>query len=247
VKKIVEEKVFNNRRADIYLELENKKRIVIEIQHSPMSSSELLDRTSDYTKQNLHVLWIFNGSSFSRYPYIYHGGQISSLEKILNQLYYGRVYYINALKEGIATSIYPLYFAQYQERKRYRSGFEYYRYSKNKRSLIPGEMPSLTLLPFTHNKLKLARFMDENVKTVCIKDVKRFLEEYQLVLPDHEINDMGLNEFEKLIFVLMSKFETKYGLHLLYTVLKQLKVIENNEFFYLHSISQYHQNKILSV
>ncbi|MHA1725341.1 MAG: competence protein CoiA family protein [Promethearchaeota archaeon] len=53
-------------------QLKNKKKIVIEIQDSPLSSRELLQRTADYTAQGIHVLWIFNGTTFSRYPFLQH-------------------------------------------------------------------------------------------------------------------------------------------------------------------------------
>jgi len=47
--------------ADLYFELTNGKKDVIECQNSQISKRKLIERTKKYTHKNIYVLWIFNG------------------------------------------------------------------------------------------------------------------------------------------------------------------------------------------
>ncbi len=239
---IAEEKVFGTRRADLYLLLKNKKKITIEIQHSPMTSRELLKRTTDYTAQDIHVLWIFNGTTFSRYPFLQHGIQMTRLEKLVHHLYNGRIYYVNALEEGLATSIYPLHFAPFQETQKLMHGLVYFKRSHHKKSVIPGKLSSLKLLTFRHEKLKLARFTDENVKITCKKKLLSFINNFKLAefQKVHEISP-SLTDIEKLLFMIMRKYEHEFGIHLIYDILKQIRLLKKNEFYFLKTISRYNR------
>jgi hypothetical protein len=51
------------RKADIYLELKTGERIVVEVQHSPISEEELIKRTQDYNSQNIYVMWVIDNFS----------------------------------------------------------------------------------------------------------------------------------------------------------------------------------------
>ena len=69
VKKIDQEIKIGNRIADIFIELTNVKKIVIEIQHSRISKADLIQRTKEYNEQGLHVLWILDGTGpYDRKP-----------------------------------------------------------------------------------------------------------------------------------------------------------------------------------
>lgn len=61
--------------ADVYFELQNGKRIVIECQNSQISKKRLIERTKNYTSKGIYVLWIFNG----------HGTCVSDEKNPLNK------------------------------------------------------------------------------------------------------------------------------------------------------------------
>nr|WP_181186253.1 competence protein CoiA family protein [Alkalicoccus urumqiensis] len=58
--RVQEEKAFPRlaRRADIYA-VKGRRQTVIEIQHSPLPAGEVFQRTSDYQKAGVEVVWIF--------------------------------------------------------------------------------------------------------------------------------------------------------------------------------------------
>ena len=55
----LEDNSFTDRRADISIR-GNEKSIVIELQRSPITVEEILQRTLDYNKQGMYVMWIFH-------------------------------------------------------------------------------------------------------------------------------------------------------------------------------------------
>jgi competence CoiA-like predicted nuclease len=62
----LEYKAIDNRIADIYIETESKK-YVIEIQCSPITIEEFINRTQDYNKNNIPVLWLWDMSLLNTY------------------------------------------------------------------------------------------------------------------------------------------------------------------------------------
>ena len=227
-----------NRKADLYCKLANGKEIVVEIQHSMILAKNLLQRTKEYNENNCHVLWVFNGGSFERYPKLEDNIRYMSFEKCSHLLYRGRVYYINMTKYGIHSPVYPLHFANFYERKSSPYGFHYYRKSPIKKTIVPGTIPSLYFKTFKNNGYKLAGFYDENIRKSCIQEIKQLLADYESL--DKEINGIRkLNSHQKKIFIIMAMYGQQFGLHLIYNVLMYLKVITKKDFRYMRTVYQF--------
>lgn len=240
------EQVVGNRIADIIVKLTNGKKIGIEIQRSKIMSEEIVQRTKDYSSMGYHVLWILDGLKYDRTPTLENGIRVSGVEKLLHEMYEGRVYYASATKTGIQDTIFSQHFTSYQERKMVSPRFAYYRRSKTRKSLIPGTIPSYKLITFRRKGFKLARFTDESMKSKCVEEVSRFLNDSAKLL--ERANNMGkdLKPEEKLVYLAVALFAPRYGLHLLYNVLKSLKIVKNNNFSFLITVQEYlvsHLNK----
>ena len=238
IAKITEEYYIGDRIADVYCELGNGKKIVIEVQHSMILAKDLIQRTKEYNENDCFVLWVFNGSSFDRLPRNEHWVRILNFEKICQKLYQGRVYYINMRKTGIHSPVYPLYFNTFYEKKALQNGFVYYRKSKTKKSVILGDISSLNFETFKNQKLKLARFRDENIREKSIRDIKRFLEDNPEI---HRYLDSSTSNHisKKLLFALLGKFARTYNVDLIYDILKhRFKFKINGED--LHAMNKYH-------
>ena len=224
---IEQEIKIGNRIADVYVELKNGKKVAIEIQHSRISKSELILRTKEYTQCEVHVLWILDGDGpYNRKPLNEDGVIITVAEKELHLMYSNRVYYTNATSAGITTPVYVLHFPPYIERNISSNGIIYYKQSKNKHSIVCGEIPSFKLTLLRRRGFKLARFFDQNLKNLCVAEVVQFLNNYTTYRE---------NKFEEAnkIFpdglplgVLINKFEVKYGLYLLFDTLRYLKFLK---------------------
>jgi competence CoiA-like predicted nuclease len=112
------EKHIDTRRGDIYLELHDDKKVVVEVQNSRMSVKEALQRTKDYTKRKIYVLWILNDSgdctAEPKSPRHRQHVRVSPFELFLHKIYGGRTYYIhiNYSERGIFMSKpYALHFS----------------------------------------------------------------------------------------------------------------------------------------
>lgn len=81
------------RIADLYSE---EKRLVIEIQTSPITADELLARTRDYRGLGLHIIWIFSDRRFNRYQLT---PVEAALEKIPHYFTDGRLFYDQVYEE----------------------------------------------------------------------------------------------------------------------------------------------------
>jgi len=226
VKTIVQEIKIADRIADVYLELKNGKRVVMEIQHSKITKEELLQRTKEYSQEGIHVLWILDGKGpYDKSPRTMNGVNISVSEKELHSLYRGRVYYMNATRDGILSPVYALHYAPYIKKMTSKYGFPFYKRLKLKKSVIYSEPPSLQLTLFRNRMYRLARFMDENVKELCIEEVVQFINTYLAY------REMKPKEAKKLfpngllLEVFIHKFSEKYGLYLLFEVLRYLKFL----------------------
>jgi len=240
IKEIKEELALGNRIADIYLKLASGKEVVIEIQHSKIIEEDLIVRTKDYTNMGYHTLWLLNGTSHDRHSRI---DEIfaSKAEIFLHSIYKGRVYFLNALKfEGITSSVYPLHYTYLQEVRKARiGGYSYFRRSPTGRRLIPGIMPSLEIAVFRHKGYKLARFTDQNVKKQCLELISRALNDQDEILGALKEVGQALSPREKFLTFLMSEFQPKFGFHLIYNILRQLKAIEKTDFSYLLKVHKH--------
>jgi len=239
IESIDSEKVVGNRIADVCVILSNGKNIAIEIQHSKITSEEIVQRTRDYNAMRYHVLWILDGTTYDRTPTLENGIYVSSVEKCLHEMFSGRVYYVSASKIGIQETVFPLHFTAFQERKVVSQWFEYYRRSKTKNSLIPGIFSSYELITFRHKGFKLARFTDENVKSKCLEEVSRFLKDSPNLLERTKRLGKELSQEERLVFLAIALFSPRYGLHLLYNILKSLKIAKHIKFSFLVTVQKY--------
>jgi competence CoiA-like predicted nuclease len=240
IKEIKEEITLGNRIADVYVRLASGKEVVIEIQHSKIIEEDLIRRTRDYTDMGYHALWLLDGTSHERYPRI-DEVFASKAELFLHRIYKGRVYFLNASKlEGITSSVYPLHYTFLQEvRKARNGGYSYFRRSPTSRSVVPGTVPSLELTVFKNRGFKLARFTDQNVKDQCLMSISNVLKDQDEILEALKEFGKDLPPKEKLLTFLMSEFQPKFGFHLIYNILRQLKAIEKKDFSYLLKVHKH--------
>ena len=227
-----------DRIADIYCKLNNGKKIVVEIQHSMILVKDLIQRTKEYNENDCFVLWVFNGSSFERYPKIDENVRILGFEKWCHLLYRGRVYYINMTKSGIYSPVYPAHFAKYYEKKYSKSGFQFYHRSLTKKSLIPSFIPSLKIKTFKNMGFNLAGFYDDNVRNSCLSEITQFLKNYSTI--ETEVKKIKkLSPNQKILYLIMVIYGNKYGLNLLFNILNFLKIVSKKDYRYMSVIYRY--------
>jgi len=77
-------------------------KIAIEVQHSPISYGKFLLRTSNYKKNNIYVMWIFDELLLKSRP--------SLFLKKAHEIYYGKFYVYRASCFGGEGGIYPVHF-----------------------------------------------------------------------------------------------------------------------------------------
>jgi len=236
---IKEEFPLGDRIADIYVKLASGKEVVIEIQHSKILEEDLIQRTKDYTEMGYYTLWLLDGLSHDRHPRI-DEVFASKAELFLHGIYKGRVYFLNASKfEGIISSVYPLHYTYLQEvRKARHGGYSYFRRSPTSKSLVPGLVPSLELTTFRNKGFKLAGFHDPNVKEQCLETMILALQNQEKILGTLKTVGKDATPKEKLLVFIILEFEPKFGFHLIYNVLRQLKAINKTEFSYLLKIRE---------
>ena len=235
---IKKEYPIGDRIADIYCKLSNGKKIVVEIQHSTILVKDLIQRTKEYNENNCFVLWVFNGSSFERYPRIEDNIRILGFEKWCHLLYRGRVYYINMTKAGIHSPVYPAHFANYYELKYFKSGFQFYHRSLSKKSFIPSFIPSLKIKTFKNMGFNLASFYDENMRNSCLGEITQFLKNYGVIEREvKKVKKMSPNQ--KFLYLIISIYGSKYGLNLLFSILKYIKVVSKKDYRYMSVIYRY--------
>ena len=228
IKILSEEVNIGNRIADIFCQLTNNKKIVIEVQHSMILAKEVIQRIKDYNQYGCNVLWVFNASSFDRLPKNDSPIKILSFEKACHEFYNGRVYYINAENNGFHTPLYPLHFTTYHEEKTLPGGFRYYRKSRSRRSAILGNLKDLKLKLFKNKGLSLARFNDENIRDKCLKDIVQFLED-QSLFAEMMASLENISDREKFLYSIMGRFGDQYGVDLIYDVLKHRIKMDIND------------------
>ncbi len=223
-----------NRVADVYIELKNGKKIIIEIQHSKINKADLIQRTREYNQEGFHVLWVLDGEGpYDRTPKNRDVVFISLSEVEMQSLYKGRVYYINASEEGIKVPVYALHFSPYFQKKISANGIIHYKKSMNKRSSVLGKIPSLKLALFRHKGLKLARFLDENLKIKCTSEVLQFLEAVAAYRIRKPVKAKKLFPNGLFLGTLIIKFVNQFGLYLLFDVLRHLKILRIKDARYI--------------
>jgi hypothetical protein len=174
------EKHFGSRRADVYFKLHSGEEVVVEIQNSYISVKEVMDRTIDYNKKGVYVLWILNGKGnavgVSKYPENRRDMRISPVENILHSLYGGRVYYVNVneyTNKYAVTTPYALHFSPSEKKPRdiYKDTFGYYFI----RDVNYMPIPSWDLLCIDY-RFKIGRFYDQSAVNSLIERLDMFLE-----------------------------------------------------------------------
>ncbi len=211
---IEEEYKIDDQIVDVYAELGNGKKIAIEIQHSKIPYTKLIERTSKYTKRGIYVLWVLNGNSFNRIPQNQDGIRLSNLELYLHKLYNGRVYYVNLDSKGLLSAVYALSYAPYFNLK----DVVYKKKARSKRSVYCQQIENLKL-KCTSKKYKLAMFRDENVKFHCETEICHILRKYC-----KEKSLLETNENRNFLIIpvieVISLLREKYGFYLVYDILK---------------------------
>lgn len=233
------EKYLGNRFADVYLQLKTGQEIAIEVQNSKISPKDLIDRTKDYTKQGVYVLWILYGEgkcvASPKYPIDAKCVKISLAENTLHRIYGGRVYYVNldlnnnkaALKTPFA-----LHFSK-PIKKKLREVFKTRYNSYFFRDSIFTQIPSWNILCTEFSGYKIARFYDKNLKTVLKgKIVNVYYKEKK-----------ARNKEKRIIKAILHAFDKKYGLYLIYYVI--IELINQDKIDFCRKIINKIQKKIL--
>ena len=205
------EKYINNRRADVYFRLNSDEEIVVEVQNSKIAVKEILDRTENYNKSGIYVLWILYGNGACvgspKFPLDKENVKISVVENFLHRMYGGRVYYVNFNFYENKTTIsipFALHFSHSSNKKNqkmFQTKYENF-YIKNINHV---KIPSWNLLCVDFDGFKLARFYDKNIKRVAKSQIIRYYKKYS----KEETNN------KKLLKSIIKHFKQKYGLFLI--------------------------------
>ena len=202
----------------IYFRFYNGKEVVVEIQNSYISVSEIKKRTKDYNDLGIYVLWILYGEGKCvgsyKYPKDTIETRISMAENYLFQMYGGRVYYVNLkVKRKVVkvSDIFALYLTKpFKKTKRrlFKGRYSYFYL----RDTIHTQIKNLSLLCTEFSESKIARFYDKNIKRTLKDQIKSF---YRA--------QMNLNtDKRKILRLIVSRFNKKYGLFLIYNALIEL-------------------------
>ena len=217
ITRIEEEYKIQDQIIDIYVELANGNKIAIELQHSKISDTKLLERTLNYNKQGIYVLWILNGNSFDRAPHNQDEIRISKLESKLHKVYNGRVYYINMESKGVLSGVYTLSYVPYFNIK----DVVYKKKATSKRCVYCQEITALELKCIS-GKYKLAMFEDVNIRSHCETDIYQLLRNCcQDKLKEELTNNPKILIIP--VIKIVSFLRDKYGFYLVYDVLKTSK------------------------
>ncbi|UCD02158.1 MAG: hypothetical protein JSV23_03850 [Promethearchaeota archaeon] len=215
--------------ADVYFELSNGKKIVIECQNSQISKRILVERTKNYTSKGIYVLWIFNGHgtcvSDKKNPRNEDEVGILGMEKRVHSLYGGRVYYMNIVGKKVIDAPYTLHFTPlFKHKSSEYNYFGYDKYYRDKRSVTLGKIPSYQILCVKNKGYKLARFADKHVSILCTERITKYIKEIcqKKVLKGKDIND----RIEIPLISIISEVKERYGFYLPYLLLKKSKKIK---------------------
>ncbi len=232
------EKYFGNRFADIYLKLNNGKKIVIEVQNSKISVKELKNRTKDYNDKGIYVLWILHGQGncvvSPKLPKNEKEIKISPAENFLHKMYGGRVYYINLVhfKKNISISIpFALHFSKLlNKRKRGMFRFKYMTFFYQNSNFM--KVPNWKLLCTEFSGFKIARFYDKNIKILLKEEILNYINQYS------KFTLKG----KKLFTLVINNFNKKYGKFMIFNALIELS--NNNKINYDYKLIKKIRKKV---
>ena len=210
--------------ADVYFELSNGKKIVIECQNSQISKRKLIERTKNYTHKDIYVLWIFNGNgtcvSNKKKPQNENEIGVLRMEKRVHSLYGGRIYYMNVSGRKIINSPFTLHFSPFFKHKSSDYNYMGYdKYYKDKRSVTIGRIPNYKILCTESKGYKLARFTDKHLSTLCTEEIISCIKEIcqKSLLNGKEYHD----KIEIPLKSIISHIKAKYGSHLPFLLLNK--------------------------
>jgi hypothetical protein len=140
VSDVVLNKIFENRRVDIYAKI-NDDLVAIQLVYEHLSASEIVNRTLHFNKCNLAVIWIFPYKFSERF-------YIRKIYSLCHTTFFGKVYCYYDGVEVIpvtfqrATKSIPkrVWFKEGEKKE----GGDYYKILKRIRNRIEGESISLT-------------------------------------------------------------------------------------------------------
>jgi len=138
-------------KPDIFLQNSN---IAIEVQHSTLTYSEFIYRTTRYSNNNIYTLWIFDNNLLKT--------NISSVLKKAHELYFGRVYIF------FKDSIFPVHFnsiGRWIDNDYF--GYKYWKWYKKRKEFNFGKkIKNFSFLTtkntWKNNNFKIAKFTDKN-------------------------------------------------------------------------------------
>ncbi len=212
------EKYLGNRFADVYLQLKTGQEIAIEVQNSKISPKDILDRTKDYNKQGVYVLWILYGEgkcvASPKHPVDTNRVKISLAENTLHRIYGGRVYYVNLdirnNKAALQTP-FALHFSK-PIKKKMRGIFKTRYNSYFFRDSIFTQIPSWKILCTEFLGYKIARFYDKNLKIALKEKI------VNIYYKEKKVN----SKEKRIIKTMLGAFEKKYGRYMVYYVIIEL-------------------------
>jgi len=133
---------------DIYLP---KEKIAIEVQNSNLSYKKFIERTRRYTREGVHVLWIFHKNLLHE--------DVSKTLKKAHEIYFGRIYIYSNWK------IYPVHLEPKTTTRTDINGLPYIWFYKRKRGTIYGEKVRGDIFKtknnWKENNFLIARFYDK--------------------------------------------------------------------------------------
>jgi len=218
-----------NQIADVYFELRNGRKVVIECQNSQISKRKLIERTKNYTRKDIYVLWLFNGHgtcvSDKKNPRNEDEVGVLGMEKRAHSLYGGRVYYMNVSRRKIIDPPYALHFTPFFKHKDSEYNYlGYNKYYKDKRSITLGKIPNYKILCVENKGYKLARFADKHVSNLCAERIINLIKEIcqKNILKGKNFNDT----IEIPLISIISEVKERYGFHLPHLLLKKSNKIK---------------------
>ena len=216
--------------ADVYFETREEKKVAIECQNSPITSKKLIERTKKYAKKDIYVLWIFNGSgtcvSEHKAPLNMDKVRVLGVEKRVQKLYGGRVYYMNVKGELTFEEPYALHYSPYFENQVSETSiYGHDKYYKEFQSTTHGYISTYKIVYNDYNGYKLARFMDKNVSISCTEQLLICINEYC----NRKMREDNLEEGEEVkipVEYLIDLVKEEFGYYLPYLILKRSKRIK---------------------
>ena len=245
------EKCFNNRRADVYFKFKDGKQVVVEVQHSKISVKEVIERTREYNRLNIHVLWILHGNgacvASPKLSRDMRELKISPVENFLHEMYGGRVYYVIVKEKNEKLSITPPFALHFSlpSKKKKQGPFKEKYWIYYIRNAHYTKIPNWNLSSIKYRGFKIARFYDKNVKIKLqgeifeyIKDITRkecrnckiLFKKLRRCVLDQNCSFMPYMSKKRTVKRVLRRFKSKYGEDL---VLKALKgLIEQKRLFF---------------